>query len=165
METECSGPGPGAFSFISFHSDYYSLVTSYFLSILILLRSSSGPPASKRNRNHGRRRSNGNHECVNSQQPSKYAGEQGDLVGAEKMQLEALALKIKATGLDSIEVALTKNALGELYLDMNKLDEAQKMLEDAEAIRSSEIIHFPVFCRALLRDGLFSRDHFLNVGF
>lgn len=60
----------------------------------------------------------------------------GNFIGAEQKHRQALGLKITAAGEDSIPVALTKNALGELYLKMNKLDEAQTMLEAAERIRS-----------------------------
>ena len=64
----------------------------------------------------------------------------GNHAAAEKKHLEALELKIRATGQNSIGVALTKNALGELYLKIGKLDEAAKMLEDADQIRNGELI-------------------------
>jgi tetratricopeptide (TPR) repeat protein len=60
----------------------------------------------------------------------------GDYAGAERKHLEALRLKIQGNGEHSIQVALTKNGLGELYLKMGELDKAQNMLEGADAIRS-----------------------------
>jgi hypothetical protein len=39
--------------------------------------------------------------------------------------LEALAIKTRTTGPNSIGVALTKNAIRELYVKMGKLDKAQ----------------------------------------
>lgn len=60
----------------------------------------------------------------------------GDYDGAEKKFLESLNLKVAAVGQDSIQVALSRNALGELYLKMDRLDDAQQMLEDADRVRS-----------------------------
>ncbi|KAJ8067407.1 hypothetical protein OCU04_004757 [Sclerotinia nivalis] len=61
----------------------------------------------------------------------------GDLAGAEKLFLESLRLKIKGTGEDSIQTALSKNALGELYMKMEgKWEDAKKLLEDADRVRS-----------------------------
>jgi tetratricopeptide (TPR) repeat protein len=62
----------------------------------------------------------------------------GDLNSAEKKYLEALGIKTRVMGEKSTGVALTKNGLGELYMTMGKLNDAQKMLEDAAAIRSGE---------------------------
>lgn len=62
-----------------------------------------------------------------------------DYAGAERKHLEALRIKIAATGEDSITVALTKNALGELYLTMGELEKAQPMLEGADAVRSRSL--------------------------
>jgi len=61
---------------------------------------------------------------------------QGDYINAEKKHLEALALKVKATGGDSVHVANTRGALGELYMKMDRLEDAQKALEHADKIRS-----------------------------
>lgn len=61
----------------------------------------------------------------------------GDFAGAENLFLRSLARKIETTGKNSIQTALTRNALGEFYLKMEgKLDDAQKMLEDADRARS-----------------------------
>ncbi len=60
----------------------------------------------------------------------------GDLAAAEQKHLQALRVKIAASGEESIHVALTKNSLGELYLLMSELDKALEMLEAADAIRT-----------------------------
>ncbi|KAF5873096.1 putative tetratricopeptide repeat family protein [Botrytis fragariae] len=61
----------------------------------------------------------------------------GDFAGAESLFLRSLARKIEVIGEDSIQIALAKNTLGELYLKMEgKLDDAQKLLEDADRVRS-----------------------------
>lgn len=60
----------------------------------------------------------------------------GDYDGAEKKHLEALELKKKAVLGNHIGIALTQNGLGELYLKMGKLDEAQKMLDSAYHARA-----------------------------
>jgi len=44
-------------------------------------------------------------------------------------------VKVAATGARSTGVALTKNALGEVYLTMGRLDQAQQYLEEAAEIR------------------------------
>lgn len=58
----------------------------------------------------------------------------GDFINAEKKHLQALALKKKSA--KPIGVALTENGLGELYLKMGKVDEAEKMLSSAYQARS-----------------------------
>lgn len=63
----------------------------------------------------------------------------GDYVGAEKKHLEALELKKKSALGTHIGEALTENGLGELYLKMGKLDEAQKLLESAYQTRSRKL--------------------------
>lgn len=76
----------------------------------------------------------------------------GNFTGAEQKHLEALRMKISTAGENSIPVALTKNALGELYLKMNELDKAQTMLEAAERVRSG--IRGQEFDAACSRDNL-----------
>src|SRR6187402_1273892 len=63
----------------------------------------------------------------------------GDLAGAEQKHLEALRVKIAASGENSIHVALTKNALGELYLKTGELDKALEMFEAADIIRTRRL--------------------------
>ncbi|KAB8295241.1 hypothetical protein EYC80_007155 [Monilinia laxa] len=75
----------------------------------------------------------------------------GDFVGAEKLFLESLRLKIECTGEDSIQAALSKNALGELYMKLDgRWEDAKKMLEDADRVRSG----FDDFDAACTRDNL-----------
>jgi predicted Zn-dependent protease len=69
----------------------------------------------------------------------------GNYAGAEKKHLEAIALKVAAVGQDSIQAALSRNALGELYLKMNRLNDAQQMLEDADRVRRSKSISLYTF--------------------
>lgn len=59
----------------------------------------------------------------------------GNLQAAEAKYLAALRIRIAATGANSIQTALTKNSLGDLYLEMGRLDDAQKNLEEAYEIR------------------------------
>ena len=73
----------------------------------------------------------------NNAQPTRIKNEaqalerSGDLAGADRKHLEALRMKITASGENLIHVGLTKNALDELYLDIGRLDEAKMMLEAA----------------------------------
>ncbi|KAH6662263.1 hypothetical protein B0J14DRAFT_496214 [Halenospora varia] len=62
----------------------------------------------------------------------------GDFAASEAKYLEALQIRRSAPGIPDISVALTLNALGELYLKMGRLDDAERMLIDADAIRSDE---------------------------
>ncbi|KAJ3555798.1 hypothetical protein NP233_g12122 [Leucocoprinus birnbaumii] len=48
--------------------------------------------------------------------------QQGDYPGSEKLYLEALEMKLAALGENNATTALTRNALGELYLPMGRLD-------------------------------------------
>lgn len=60
---------------------------------------------------------------------------EGDLIGAEKKHLAALELKMNSAFRTDIGVALTQNGLGELYLKMGKLEQAQEMLEKSYKAR------------------------------
>lgn len=64
-----------------------------------------------------------------------------DYDGAERNHLEALELKQKSSFGNPIGIALTQNGLGELYLKMGKLDEAEKMLESAYHARGRKYIY------------------------
>lgn len=59
----------------------------------------------------------------------------GDLAGAEAVHLSSLRLKIESTGENSVQAASTKNALGEVYMLMGKMDEAEKYLVEAYDVR------------------------------
>ncbi|EJD03981.1 uncharacterized protein FOMMEDRAFT_155104 [Fomitiporia mediterranea MF3/22] len=63
----------------------------------------------------------------------------GDQEGAERLHLQALAIKEEAFGKDSIQVALTRNALGEVQLLMGKLEEAENNLKIAVRIRNESL--------------------------
>jgi tetratricopeptide (TPR) repeat protein len=78
-------------------------------------------------------------DAVNLNNEAIQLEQMGSFEEAEKKYLESLALKKRATGENSTGVALTKNALGELYMKMGRLDEAQALLEHAEQIRSGEL--------------------------
>ncbi|EDO02553.1 predicted protein [Sclerotinia sclerotiorum 1980 UF-70] len=62
----------------------------------------------------------------------------GDFTGAEKLFLQSLQLKIESTGDESIQSALSKNALGELYLKMEgRWEDVRRFLEGADAVRGA----------------------------
>lgn len=63
-----------------------------------------------------------------------------DYIAAERKYLSSLQLKIEAYGEDTVHAALTKNALGELYLTIGRMDDALKMLEGADRVRSGECL-------------------------
>jgi len=67
----------------------------------------------------------------------------------EKM-LEVLKMKIAATGEQSIHTGVTRNTLGEMYMEMDKPDEAQKHLEEALECRKK----MPNFDTAVTRENL-----------
>lgn len=70
----------------------------------------------------------------------------GDYNGAEKKHLQALKIKRESPNGSKIGIGLTLNALGDLYLTMGRLDDAQKMLEEAlECRRGKEVKHFNTF--------------------
>lgn len=60
----------------------------------------------------------------------------GDWSGAERMHLEALELKMQSMGPNAYSTSTTHSALGELYLKMNRLDEAEAQLHKAVTIRN-----------------------------
>lgn len=62
----------------------------------------------------------------------------GDLLGAERLHLRALDLKQRGLGPNAYTTSITHNALGELYLKMNRLDDAEAQLIKAIAIRNSQ---------------------------
>lgn len=57
---------------------------------------------------------------------------------AEQLFLKALELKIKTIGENGISTALSRNALGKLYIDTDRLDDAEKHLELAVKIRNAD---------------------------
>ena len=77
--------------------------------------------------------------------------QRGQYDAAEKKYLKALDLKIRYNGEDAITTALSHNALGELYIATNRLDEAEKHLQLAIKIRNAE---GPTFDAAASRENL-----------
>lgn len=70
---------------------------------------------------------------------------------AEQKYLRALDLKLKHIGENAITTALSHNALGELYIAMNRLDDAEKHLKLAVKIRNAD---GPTFDAATSRENL-----------
>jgi len=61
----------------------------------------------------------------------------GDLSNAERLHLRALNIKINGR-VGDVGVALTQNALGELYLKMGNLDKAEEFLKKAVDVRNNQ---------------------------
>ncbi|KAF8522118.1 hypothetical protein BU17DRAFT_87218 [Hysterangium stoloniferum] len=80
--------------------------------------------------------------------------ELGDNAGAERLHKEALSIKERIHGPDSIQAALTRNALGEVQLKQGKYDEAEENLRKAVAVRSASGHAF---------DGAVSRENLAQV--
>lgn len=68
--------------------------------------------------------------------------EKGNLEAAERKHLAALELKMNSNFRTDIGVALTKNGLGELYLKMGKLEQAQELFEYSYAVRNRKYFFF-----------------------
>lgn len=64
----------------------------------------------------------------------------GDYDGAEKKHLLALELKRNSACAKPHITAITENGLGELYLKMGKLDQAEKLLRSAYCGRNSKCL-------------------------
>ncbi|KAG1757564.1 hypothetical protein EDB19DRAFT_1657979 [Suillus lakei] len=60
---------------------------------------------------------------------------QGDYAGAEGLHLQALDLKLSAVGENDLTTAITRNALGELYLKMGRITDAEEQLKKAVSVR------------------------------
>jgi tetratricopeptide (TPR) repeat protein len=61
----------------------------------------------------------------------------GDLHGAVRLHLQAIELKERRLGEDSVSVAISRNALGELYVRMGKYEDAEANLKKAVTIRNA----------------------------
>ena len=62
---------------------------------------------------------------------------QGNHTGAEQLHRQALQMKLDAVGESNTTTAVTRNALGELYLKMGRLDEAEEQLRRAVVVRTT----------------------------
>lgn len=83
----------------------------------------------------------------------------GNYVEAEKKFVQALRMKEESDYSTPINIALSQNALAELYLKMGKLDEAQDLLEKAFAVRSGKV-PYQVFDGSLIFVKKRSRSRF-----
>lgn len=75
----------------------------------------------------------------------------GNNAGAERLHKQALEIKIDAFGADSIQAALTFNALGEVQYQLKKYDEAEENLRKAVQVRNGA---GPAFDAAVSRENL-----------
>ena len=90
-------------------------------------------------------------EAVQNNNEGLALKESGQYEAAEKKYLKALDLKLKHIGENAITTALSHNALGELYIAMNRLDEAENHLQLAVKIRNAG---GPTFDAATSRENL-----------
>jgi Flp pilus assembly protein TadD len=60
---------------------------------------------------------------------------QGNYADAENLHLQALHIKLDAVGENDLTTATTRNALGELYLKMGKITDAEEQLKKAVSVR------------------------------
>ncbi|KAF9568398.1 hypothetical protein CPC08DRAFT_746233 [Agrocybe pediades] len=65
------------------------------------------------------------------------AEQSGDFATAERLHLQAIQIKEQALGPENPTTALSYNAIGELYLKMQRLDDAESYLTRAVRIRNS----------------------------
>ncbi|KAF9494478.1 hypothetical protein BDN71DRAFT_980569 [Pleurotus eryngii] len=75
----------------------------------------------------------------------------GDFPEAERLYLSAIDVKERHLGPNAITTALSQNALGEVYLQMGKMEEAEDNLTKALAVRSAG---GPPFDAAVTRENL-----------
>lgn len=90
-------------------------------------------------------------EAIQNNNQGLALKESGKYEAAEKKYLKALDLKLKHIGENAITTALSHNALGELYIAMNRLDDAEKHLQLAVKIRNAD---GPTFDAAASRENL-----------
>ena len=90
-------------------------------------------------------------EAIQNNNEGLALKQSGMYEAAEKKYLKALNLKLTHIGENAITTALSHNALGELYIVMNRLDDAEKHLELAVKIRNAD---GPTFDAATSRENL-----------
>ncbi|KAG9219669.1 hypothetical protein CCMSSC00406_0006009 [Pleurotus cornucopiae] len=75
----------------------------------------------------------------------------GNLQEAERLHLRAVEIKEQGVGPNAVTTALSRNGLGELYLKMGRLDEAEDNLNKALEVRKGA---GPAFDAAVTRENL-----------
>jgi tetratricopeptide (TPR) repeat protein len=90
-------------------------------------------------------------EAIQNNNEGLALKQSGQYEAAEKKYLKALDLKLRHIGENEITTALSHNALGELYITTNRLEEAEKHLQLAVNIRNAE---GPTFDAATSRENL-----------
>ena len=90
-------------------------------------------------------------EAIKNNNEGLALRQSGQYQAAEQKYLRALDLKLKHIGENAITTALSHNALGELYIDMNRPDDAEKHLQIAVKIRN---LDGPTFDAAASRENL-----------
>ena len=75
-------------------------------------------------------------EAVRYQNEGLALDSKGDFVGAERCFLRAIEIRNQAFGVGNNYIALNQNSLGELYIKMNRLDEAEAILQSALKTRT-----------------------------
>lgn len=90
-------------------------------------------------------------EAIRNNNEGLALKESGQYEAAEKKYLKALDLKLRHIGENEITTALSHNALGELYIAMNRLEEAETHLQLAVNIRNAG---GPTFDAAASRENL-----------
>ena len=90
-------------------------------------------------------------EAIQNNNEGLALKQRGMYEAAEQKYLRALDLKLKHIGENAITTALSHNALGELYIAMNRLDDAEKHLDLAVKIRNAD---GPTFDAATSRENL-----------
>ncbi|KAI0068207.1 hypothetical protein BV25DRAFT_1987024 [Artomyces pyxidatus] len=90
-------------------------------------------------------------EAPRLQNEAQMRERQGDFAAAERLYLRAIEIRNEAFGPGNSYVAINQNSLGELYIKINRLDDAEAMLNQAMAIRT---VTGPPFDAAVTRDNL-----------
>ena len=90
-------------------------------------------------------------EAIQNNNEGLALQQSGMYEAAEQKYLRALDLKLTHVGENAITTALSHNALGELYIAMNRLDDAEKHLELAVKTRNAD---GPTFDAATSRENL-----------
>ena len=78
-------------------------------------------------------------EAVHNHNEAVDLSAKGQYGAAEQKYLKSPEIKIKTISENAILTALSHNALGELYIAMNRLDNAEKHLMIAVKIRNTDV--------------------------